>query len=214
MTAAAASPGRKHAGFTLIEVMVSLGVMTIGAMAILALQQHTIRSNNHARRLTMATQIAQIWIERLKQDAATWTLAAQATGSPSAAAVLANTRYLQAITANPNAFMTIPNVTATVSNAFDYLGHDIDNTTAQANAGANTTAYVAYCASMRLSWVYFGESMRADVRVWWPLEGQQIDNQVLNCTDDDQVLNPGGARFNDFHIVYLSTVLRVNPLDN
>jgi prepilin-type N-terminal cleavage/methylation domain-containing protein len=34
---------RRQRGFTLIEVMVSLGVMTLGAMAVMALQVQTVR---------------------------------------------------------------------------------------------------------------------------------------------------------------------------
>ena len=60
-------------GFTLIEVMVALGVMTVGVFGLIALQLYTIRSNSHARQLGIATQIAQQWIERIKQDAHTGT---------------------------------------------------------------------------------------------------------------------------------------------
>ena len=66
---------RRRQGFTLVEVMVSLGIMTIGAMAVLAMQQQIIRGNMHARQLTTATQIAQNVIERLKIDSLSWTAA-------------------------------------------------------------------------------------------------------------------------------------------
>ena len=59
--------------FTLIEVMVSLGVMTLGAMALIALLVQIMRSNQHARHMNTALNIAQEWTDRLKEDAHSWT---------------------------------------------------------------------------------------------------------------------------------------------
>jgi prepilin-type N-terminal cleavage/methylation domain-containing protein len=213
MTRVRRTARRKRRGFTLIEVMVSLGVMTVGAMAILALQQHSIRSNSHARQLTIGMQIAQQWVERLKQDSATWNAVGLATGVPSVAQVLGTTTYLRSIIGAPNAFQTIPGVTPTVSNAFDYLGNDTANdTTTQGRP-------VFYCASMRLGWVYFGRAMRADVRVWWPRnESGNGSASILTdfpaCADDNTRLNPSGTQFNNYHVVYLPTVIRMTLVDN
>jgi type IV pilus assembly protein PilV len=191
---------RRRSAFTLIEVMVSLGVMTVGAMAILALQTHTIRSNSHARELTTAMQIAQIWAERLKQDAATWNEAAAASGTPSVSTVLANTTYLRTIS-SPPAFATLTNLTAPISNAFDRDGNDV------------TPGTHFYCASVRLGWVYFGRAMRADVRVWWAREDKQITVDFPACQDTDAPLNPGGTQFDNYHVVYLPTVIRMVTVD-
>src|SRR5262245_14163143 len=106
-------------GFTLVEVMVSLGVMTIGAMAILGMQQQIIRANIHARQVTTATQIAQNVIERLKLDGLSWT----APGIPAGP-------YLRNVTPGAiGAFQTLPFLTMTNgantrfwSNSFDYYG--------------------------------------------------------------------------------------------
>jgi type IV pilus modification protein PilV len=194
---------RRRAGFTVVEVMVSLGIMTVGAMGIIALQTHAIRSNGHARQLTIGMQIAQRWIERLKQDTHTWNQA----GAPGT--VLANTSYLQVINAAPNVFSPIPNsATANASRAFDYRGQDV--------AADSEDPAVFYCAAMRPAWVYFGRAMRVDVRVWWPREGYDTRTEFGDCQDNFPQLDPGGAGtlYNDnaFHVVYLSTVLRLNPL--
>ena len=205
---------RRHrrAGFTLIEVMVSLGVMTVGALGIIALQQHTIRSNSHARQLTTAMQIAQRWVERFKQDAATWNQLAVAGGAPTPAQVLAGTRYLSAITATPDAFQIIPNTSATVSNAFDFQGNDVSN-----GLGGVAVGNVFYCASFRPAWVSFGGAMRIDVRVWWERTGithdaafQGLLVDFPNCSDTGSAaLDPGGALVNDYHVVYLPSVIRM-----
>ncbi len=192
----------RRQGFTLIEVMISLGIMTIGAMAMLALQQQTIRANSQARQITTATQIAQLWIERLKEDGTRWTQVGffNTPGQPTAADVLALTTYLGAITTAPNVFQAIPNATPQVSNAFDFQGNDI----------ANNSGSVYYCASFRPAWVYFGRAMRVDVRVWWARSGSSLTGDFAACADDNARLNPGGTLFNNYHVVYLPTVIRVN----
>jgi type IV pilus assembly protein PilV len=191
----------RREGFTLVEVMVSLGIMTIGAMAILGLQQQIIRANVHARQVTTATQIAQNVIERLKMDAVAW----NAPGVPAA------TFYLRNVT--PGAignFQTLPfqrvtngAITGIQSNAFDYYGDDLDM-----SLGAPANLY--YCASYRLSFVYSNNRvMRADVRVWWAREGvAAIKSDFPQCVDNGAALNPGGALFNNYHTVYLSTVIK------
>ena len=208
----------RRSGFTLIEVVISLGIMMIGAMGIIALQQHTIRSNGHARQLTIATQIAQRWIERLKQDGHTW-IAADAP-----AIALAGTRHLRGILGAPaNQFITIPNSNGFVwdqdgsgdplptgSRAFDYRGDDIV-------LGAALDRPIFYCAAFRPAWVYTQFAMRVDVRVWWPRPGFDTQAEFGLCDTNLASLDPGGpadSMFNQngFHVVYLSTVIRPQPL--
>jgi type IV pilus modification protein PilV len=195
---------RRKQGFTLVEVMVSIGVMTIGAMSVLAMQQQLIRANMHARELTTATQIAQNWIERLKMDALAW----------NAVGDLTQTRYLQAIPA-PGTLGTFGRFTAwsatsgtkseLYSSAFDFYGEALDTT-------ASTPVGLHYCASYRLSWIYANQrAMRADVRVFWPRQGEGVlATDYPRCVDDHTALNPDGTRFDNYHIVYLSTVIKAN----
>lgn len=202
---------RTRGGFTLIEVMVSLGVMMIGALAIIGLQQQTIRSNRHSRELSIATQIAQLWIERLKQDAATWNVM----GPPPATAI-----YLNPIMANLNRFQQIPNTTATVSNAFDFRGDDV----------INTAAGVYYCVGIRPAWLETDRALRVDVRVWWlrdrvwdPTEagGVAILTDFPNCgatiVQHDQLNPPAVGTVNlsnKYHVVYMPGVITMQPVFN
>ncbi len=199
---------RRRSGFTLIEVMVSLGVMTIGAMAIIALQQHAIRTNVHARQLSMATNIGETWMERLKQDSHRWTQVGyfNQAPEPDAVAVLQNTTYLKLINTNTGIFQPIPLSTADLSPAFNYRGAPVDPT---------NEAY-QYCTSFRPSWVWYGRAMKVDVRVWWGRDGLNTDihnDFGQSCDDDNAKLNPGGAHDGRYHVVYLSTVIRASPLN-
>lgn len=183
--------------------MVSLGVMTIAAMAIFAMQQQLVQAGTHARKMTIATQIAQNLIERLKMDALRWTVV----GPPPA-----TTDYLKFVGATGTIanFQTLPTFTATrggdtrlLSNAFNYYGDDLNNVNGAPDG-------LTFCASYRLNWVFNNMRLiRADVRVWWAREGQSaIATDYPKCADTGAPLNPGGANFDRYHIVYLSTVLR------
>jgi prepilin-type N-terminal cleavage/methylation domain-containing protein len=202
-----ATTAQRRQGFTLIEVMVSLGVMTIGAMAILALQQQSVRSNAHARQITIATQIAERWAERFKQDAQTWNAVGLRVGAPNLQTVLGGTTWLQQIIAQPNVFQTIGNTGNNISNAFDYQGFDVPN-----------TGNYYYCASFRPSWVYYGRAMRIDIRVWWARQNiERTSGAISNitaapfagCNDPLGVLDPGGTQYANYHVVYLPTVVRM-----
>jgi type IV pilus modification protein PilV len=196
---------RRRQGFTLVEVMISLGVMTVGAMALIGMQQQATRANVHARTLTVASQIAQNVIERIKMQGLAWSAV---TGAP--AQDLAAAPLLAAIVnATPGAFITLPAVAGArpLSNAFDYYGDDLD--IASGNAGQLARVY--YCASYRLSWVYATfRAMRVDVRVWWTKEApsRAILSDFAVCADDNTSLNPAGSMFDNYHVVYLSTVIR------
>jgi prepilin-type N-terminal cleavage/methylation domain-containing protein len=194
---------RRRQAFTLVEVMVSIGVMTIAALGIFAMQQQLVRANAHARQLTVATQIAQNWIERLKLDALRWNQADDPSG----------TTYLRNITQPSDGlagFISLPfdqpGGTRIVSNGFDWFGEDLD-TSKSAPAG------LVYCASYRLNWVFDNKRViRADVRVWWARQGTgaSIAQDYGQCVEDGK-LNPGEANFDRYHVVYLSTVLRAAP---
>jgi type II secretion system protein I len=203
-------------GFTLVEVMVSLGVMTLGAMSLMAMQQQTMRANGRARDMTTAVQIAQTVIERLKLQGLSWNTIGS-DGSEFAGAPLLQRVYPAAV----GEFMTLPeytdtrgDVTRTWANAFDLSGTDVPMSTAT----DAQLASVKFCASYRLSWIYNTRrrALRADVRVWWskeaPTRSILADSDFPQCADNNAKLLPGGEHYDNYHVVYLSTVLRTHPI--
>lgn len=64
-------PGRRQAGFTLIEIMVSLAVIIIGLLGIMALQATTVRQNRMSRALERARVYAAQMMEDLRSRPAT-----------------------------------------------------------------------------------------------------------------------------------------------
>ena len=194
---------RRRQGFTLIEVMVALGIMTMGAMAIIALLAQIIRGNAHARQLNTAMNVGQKWVERLKQDAHSWNQVASANGTPTPDTVLANTRYLFPVS---SAFRELDATSNVVSTAFDYQGNDV------APAGGNA---FFYCAAYRNTWIYFGSAMRVDVRVFWARDGSgaNIMADFPECIGNQTQLDPPNGLLRDrYHVVYLPTAIGVTQV--
>jgi prepilin-type N-terminal cleavage/methylation domain-containing protein len=201
----------RRQGFTLVEVMVALGVMTISAMALFGMQAQSTRANGRARDITVASQIAQNVLERMKLDGLAWNSVGLA------ADVLVSTDILRLVGGTPGAFMSLPETSQTRgsktvvwSNAFDLHGIDVPIASAQTPPGG-----VRFCASQRLAWVFDTppRAMRADVRVWWSKEAptRSILADFPACADTNVLLAPGGARYEDYHTVYMSTVIRPHP---
>jgi type II secretory pathway pseudopilin PulG len=188
---------RSASGFTIIEVIVAMGVMVIGVMALVGLQSHTMHVNSFARQMTTAGQIAQTWLERMKQDAQTWTEPGGALPdfNESPVQVLAATQWLQQVNAAPGRFQAIP-MGINTSGAFDFQGNEL-------LSGSAIPPY--FCTSFKPQWVWSGHAIRVDVRVFWPRERASA---IVNCIDNDAALNPGGALVNRFHFYYLSTVIK------
>lgn len=196
---------RRRQGFTLVEVMVAISIMTVGAMAVLAMQQQLIRANKHARDLTTATQIAQNWIERLKLDALTWNVVGQPPGTTTYLRLVGAPGAIGAFTKIEPSIATRGTQSAVLSGAYDFYGTPIDT-----NSGTSDSLY--FCTSFRLSWIYANmRAIRADVRVFWPIAGVGvITTDFPRCADDNLALNPGGLLIDRYHVVYLSTVIKAN----
>jgi prepilin-type N-terminal cleavage/methylation domain-containing protein len=197
---------RRRAGYTLIETMMALGVLTVGAMGIFALQSAVTRGNMLARQMSSATTLAERWQERLRRDALNWV-----TPSPVAdVGALAGSQYLGQVGAGW--FVPAPDAATGESASFDYYGNDTDD-----------ELLMRYCTNVRLEWLYPGRAMRADVRVWFARNqssgtatGDAIANaDLFACGQGNPAAGGGGigdldelATDRRVRAVYLTTILR------
>lgn len=179
----------------------AIAVMTAGALAVMALHQVTTFGNMQSRQLSTATQSAQTWVERLQRDAMRWT-----TGGPTtllSPVLLANTQYLRSVAAPGAApeWMTPNPALATESWAFDHFGRD-----------TRVAANMSYCTNIRMQWVYPGQAIRADVRVWY-LRSHTGVNAVpfVGCAagTDPNTLT---GQLQTLSFVHTSTVIRWTPM--
>jgi Tfp pilus assembly protein PilV len=65
----------QEGGYTVIELVMAMGVFAIGITGISAMQAATSASNRHAKNLAIANAIAKTWHEELAVDATQWTWA-------------------------------------------------------------------------------------------------------------------------------------------
>lgn len=197
---------RKQGGYSLVEVMMALAVLTAGSVGVMALQQASLRGNVESRQLSTATSVARIWLERLKRDARLWNEGANAANP----AFFAQTCYLSSLniaeaTAPAGVWQSpapisaacdapVAGLNGTESASFDYYGNEV------APGGAN----VRFCAQTRLQWVTPGQTIRAEVRAFWARTG----DGVADCTNvTDAIEAPGSG----IHVVRASTMLRWVP---
>jgi prepilin-type N-terminal cleavage/methylation domain-containing protein len=150
---------RKPLGFTLVEVMIAIGIMTVGSLGILSMHQAVSSANRAAHEMNTALAITERWVERVERDALSWS--AQGLNSTE----LAATAYLSELagTASATNWFTPAPADADEKYAFDYFGNDTDVTT-----------QIKYCTNLRLSWLRQGSSARVEIRTFWYREGHMI----------------------------------------
>jgi type IV pilus assembly protein PilV len=86
VTARARKSGAR--GYTVVEVMMAMAVLAVGASGVAAMQKATLLANVNARNLATANAIAEGWMERVRTDALAW-------NTPGGANDINDTRWIQ-----------------------------------------------------------------------------------------------------------------------
>jgi type IV pilus assembly protein PilV len=190
---------RNQAGYTMVELMMALALLTVGILGIVSLQRVAVVSNGHAKNLAVAQRIAQTWAAQMQMDASTWR----------------NGGTLPGVLTAPNSQWGRPLAVANrIGGAFDSLGAPLaDNDAAQA----------AYCTHVRLSWLYDTTNanalIRAEIRVFWRRDGhgQEIDGignawlkteGICAQTQDAARVKAIGEDTSSFHFLYQTVGIR------
>ncbi len=205
-----------RAGYTLVEVMVALAVLSVGVTGILSMQNAAIQANRRAQEMTIATNVARRWMERLRRDSLMWNTPSQ---SNPVSDLGRDTRYVCLLVGCAggggggmgNQWLVPPTVgTAGVgdleSAAFDAFGNDVP-------IGSTSTRF---CTNLRLNWLVAQANnrqglIRAEVRVWWYREGATRNAAYANC-GSGAALGTLGQDITTMHSVYVSTTVTGNPL--
>jgi len=149
----------KQLGFTLVEVMIAIGIMTVGSLGILSMHQAVSGANRSALEMNTALAITERWVERVERDSLSWS--EQGINS----APLTGTAYLSEIAgsvAPTDWFRPLPTDTRE-SYGFNYFGAD-----------TRTATDIKYCTNLRLSWLRQGSSVRVDIRTFWYRGGHVV----------------------------------------
>ncbi len=159
------SPRSRRAGFTLAEVMISVGVLTVSAVGVMSMQRMVVRGNVEARQTTTASEITSRWLERLRRDALAW----NQEGVDDAA--LGGTDYLRSIVGQPSTGWLRPAWDGLMGVGFDYHG-----------LPTNDLARAEYCTFVALTWMREGSMMRAEVVTFWPRLGNGAGDGLSDRT--------------------------------
>lgn len=204
-------------GYTFVELLMSMSILTIGVGGIAAMQKVTVSSNQHARNLATATQISQAWLDELRADSAAW----NHPSSRLATSDLADTQWLSALASSGGSttgwFRPAWQATRNFGPGFDVQGRPVNTTDPDNNA------QVRYCTHLRLSWLYrdtgstvadqqavIGNGLiRAEVRIFWVREGQTAYGTGDVCGGVTPAATIGAATTR-YHFVYQVSAVRQN----
>ncbi|MEN9578597.1 MAG: hypothetical protein RJA70_1606 [Pseudomonadota bacterium] len=190
-------------GYTVVELMMAMAVMTIGIMGVFSMQKVTLEANQHAKNLSIANHIAQAWLDELAAESSQWNDTDDFDETVWLGLVGAEN------TVNPNWIRPTYNAARMFGPAFDALGSPV--------ATLNIANDAHFCSDIRLTWMHGqntvkrgGGLIRAQVRVYWRVQGAldlagsppaHVCAKTALEMDQDDALQL-------FHFVYATTAVR------
>jgi len=147
----------------------ALTMMSVGAAAVISMQKTSMQSNLDARRGDVAYSLLQLWVERLRKDAMTWTLPSPTNPSQSN---FSSTQFLKSVPSGWFAPTALAAASPPISPGFDILGRDLPQA---------SLANAQFCVHIRLTYLVNNTTIgkggiansqdnliRADLRILWP----------------------------------------------
>lgn len=209
---------RRRGGYTVVEVMMALSVLSIGATGVVAMQKVTLIGNTRARDLATATAIASSWIERLRYDGLRWNYDS-ATGT----STLGSTTYLsqpQNTWFSPASGGAAFGPLTEIQPSFDVKGMDTLSATE-----------TGFCVNVRLTTLLNNPStptaipsaMRAEVRVYWlKVNNSTVDPALTGTLNGVALCNNTAANIASldsatdgttrYHFVYAASAILRNDI--
>jgi type IV pilus assembly protein PilV len=192
-------------GYTVIEILLAMTLLTIGAAGVMSMQKASIQGNLDARRTDVAIAIGRMWMERIRKDAMAWTVPGGV--SFNNAGLLS---YSNGASANkwvvPSVYLPATSPLASISPGFDILGRDVPTVAGLTSA----TNPPFFCVQLRESWVVGDNTtvdgmIRVDLRVVWRrgISTSAFADSACNVTTDYL----DGSQY---ATLYLSTIARMN----
>lgn len=190
---------RPQQGYTLIEVMASMAVLGTGLLGIIAMQGSTVAANRRAQEITVATNLARRWQERLRRDSLQWNYPSY--GNP--ITNINSTWYFGALLTAPFTGWELPTQpsgltsgTPLESAAANWWGNDV----------LVGSADTYFCTHYRIRRLITDELVRAEVRVFWFRQGGVRPTTYNNCGRDTDRTAMGTDTIN-LRWVYISQTL-------
>jgi len=145
-------------GYTMMEVMMALGVLAVGATGIIAMQKAAVVGNASAKSIATGTALANRWAERLRVDSMVWN-----TNDPTD---MGQSRWLKTVLTTPNMWTLPTDVAGSASPHADPLGADI--------VLASDASLTGYCTHISYRMIT-PKMVSAVIRVAWRRDSTAID---------------------------------------
>jgi len=154
---------RAHsAGFTMVELLMSIVVFLTAGLGLLAFQEALMRSNTSANDVTAATYIGEFWLERGRVESLLWNIDSRdlvATRTPLLAAVGTNVSEPDYSTG----WLVLP-VMGAAFDAGSPLNRYLETWPGPAGASRD---FAEFCVQYRATVLLPNEILRLEVRVLW-----------------------------------------------
>ncbi len=190
----------RQRGYTMVELLMAITIFAIGVSGIISMQKVVAASNQHSKRLAIATHIAQAWQDQLAADAAAWNHPSPNVAAPD----LDETEWLKEVDNGWVMPAWVP--TRNFGPAFDALGGVVDPTTNLAQA--------QFCTHMRVSWLYPDTSgnglLRTEIRVFWLRDDMGGTVGGLDLCDPNTGPDTIEAAGEKYHFVYETSAVKQN----
>jgi prepilin-type N-terminal cleavage/methylation domain-containing protein len=201
---------RSARGYTVIEILLSLTVLAIGAAAVMSMQKASVQGNVDARKTDIANAIAREWMDRIRRDSTQWTVSTPATSADGGGGTSNFTNASLLGHAGTGWFLPVDYVSNTppISPGFDFLGNDI--------APASALTGAAFCVHLSETWLVNNPSapqdnlLRVDLRVVWS-RGLDLNNSVPAPCDATIAAEPNPNPVL-YQTLYMTTAVRENGL--
>jgi len=173
---------RRQAGYTLLEVMFAVSVLMVGTAGFTLMQGASSRAIRNAQEHTVALQVLDSWVDRVRRDASLWT-------APGAVN-MSLTTHLRAGSETWGQWITPQTYTDPDSKVIVYsAGSDAWGWDRTAGQGIRNCVKLRYRVAhwVQNEGVFLEDTVRADVLVWrprpvgGPLPGSAVANKETNC---------------------------------
>ncbi len=188
---------RARLGYTVVEVLIALGILAIGGSAIISLQKVSVMGAVNSRNLVSASSLASGYLGRMEGEAAaTWT--------PLNPTGMSGTVFNRAMAVSPAWVTADPNGTGAAEDALTLEGR-VDTTQA--------TAYCSYVRAIRLA----DDIYRIEARTVYLKNGQDIAGTcalsaatVNAMIDGPGTVNDGAAtrHRDEYGVAFVSSAVR------
>ena len=208
MSAPRRGPALRAAGFTMIEIMMSIVVFAAAALGLLAFEHALMRSNADSNDITSATYVGDFWLESARAESRLWNDVAGATLTVARTPLLAPIVPGLATANNTTGWLALPimpNRPAPAQPLNRYL---------ETCPSGGTCDFAEYCVQYRLTVLVPGDVLRMEVRVLWFRDGADHGSltPVAQTCPAIGMMAGSDPDLSKVHVVQLASTLWQNAL--